>query len=276
MSPNWGKDVVSNSAEEARSELLWMLSWYYKCADNKNFDINNLNERGGEIIRFVSDNRSILIPGATLIIHIASHLNLRWFNIALYNYRQKAWNLYTDILRILLPENDNSWVDWVLLNVTSAVDWIQQQAETINKVLELEQTNLWKPTCPDIEINPEEASETIPQAWENNWNWYYNWEWAILEAKALGKKIPTKEEWDKIREPYWNDWKKMIIELNLPMLGFRSRNNGLYYYQGSNGYYRSSSLSTTVAFYSLFISANVRPTDLNTRAGGFAVRCLKS
>jgi len=269
MSPNWGKDVVSNSAEEARSELLWMLSWYYKCADNKNFDINNLNERGGEIIRFVSDNRSILIPGATLIIHIASHLNLRWFNIALYNYRQKAWNLYTDILRILLPENDNSWVDWVLLNVTSAVDWIQQQAETINKVLELEQTNLWKPTCPDIEINPGVASETIPQAWENNWNWYYNFPWALAEAEFLGKKIPTKEEWEELIR---QDEKSI---LNMSKAGIRTRSNGLYYNQGTLGYYWSSSPGTTFAFYLYFHSANVRPTYANSRAYGFTVRCLK-
>jgi hypothetical protein len=35
-------------------------------------------------------------------------------------------------------------------------------------MIELEKENLGKPTNPKIEINKEEANETIPQAWENN------------------------------------------------------------------------------------------------------------
>ena len=78
-----------------------------------------------------------------------------------------------------------------------------------NKKLELEEFNLWRPTCSDIEINPKNWwSETIPQASKYEWNWYYNWEWAMKECEYLGKRMPTEEEWGEIVKPYGNDWKK--------------------------------------------------------------------
>ena len=61
-------------------------------------------------------------------------------------------------------------------------------------MITLSKINLWRPTNPKVEINPNTASCAIPQAWENNWNWYYNWQWAMYEAKFLGQRLPTIDE----------------------------------------------------------------------------------
>jgi len=136
--------------------------------------------------------------------------------------------------------------------------------------LQLEDSNLWKPTCEQIKINPKEASETIPQAWKNNWNWYYNFDWALLEAKTLWKKIPTKEDWEEIIE---NNNKEV---LKLPKLGFRNDSNAYYYYQGTDGYYWSSSPNGIYGYYVSINSTQVYPLYNGNRAYGFTVRCLKN
>lgn len=140
----------------------------------------------------------------------------------------------------------------------------------IKPKLQLKSKNEWRPTDKRIKINPKEASETIPQAWEKDWNWYYN-----FPAAQLIPWVPTKEQWEQICKPYWEDWARLSRELWLTMAGYRDRSTGLYYRQSTYGYYWSSSPSTTYAFVMFFISANVRPTNAYNRALGFSVRCIK-
>lgn len=67
---------------------------------------------------------------------------------------------------------------------------------------------LGKPISKDIEINPAVASLDKPQAWlvDNTWSptnteyyegweqWYYNFQWAMLEAKARNTRLPSLDE----------------------------------------------------------------------------------
>ena len=62
------------------------------------------------------------------------------------------------------------------------------------KTIQLEDSNLGRPTSPRIQINNPATSDTIPQALEYKGNWYYNWAGAMEEAKHLGKRLPTKKE----------------------------------------------------------------------------------
>lgn len=137
-------------------------------------------------------------------------------------------------------------------------------------MLELEKENLGKPINPKIEINPEKASETIPQAWEKKWNWYYNWEWAMAECKFLKKRMPTKEEWKEIVKSYWEDWKRLSKNYDLPFAG--SYNN----WQSTDANYWSSSTTSTYSYYLYFYTSNIFPTYYTVRAYGFSVRCIKN
>ena len=60
------------------------------------------------------------------------------------------------------------------------------------------------------------------------------------------------------------------------MVGFRYFYDGSLYNVGSNGYYWSSTVSTTDAYFLGFYSGGVNPAGGNNRANGFPVRCLKN
>ncbi len=71
------------------------------------------------------------------------------------------------------------------------------------------------------------------------------------------------------------DDKLFASTLKLPLAGARFT-SGSWYYQGSYGFYWSSSPSGTYAANLYFYSTNVAPAYTNNRAYGFSVRCLKN
>jgi uncharacterized protein (TIGR02145 family) len=64
--------------------------------------------------------------------------------------------------------------------------------------------------------------------------------------------------------------------LFLPASGFRNSSNGSLYYQGTNGYYWSSSIAGISAYNLSFSSSSVSPANSSNRARGFALRCIKN
>lgn len=135
--------------------------------------------------------------------------------------------------------------------------------------LELEATNLGKPTNKKVITNRKWLKETIPQAWLFNDNWYYNQAGAFLE---WGDRLPTKDQWTEIYNEIWVDW----INKLLSKAGYRNYSDGSLNNQGSFGYYWSSSPATTYGYYLYFNSTAVYPAGTNYRALGFSVRCLKN
>lgn len=272
MSQDWVKEVVSYTSETAKTELLRMISDYITCFKHDSFKdvgkVYNSDLIEIDIYAFVLENIQNLNWDIKFIdrIFVALEMNPQHWDkhILIETYR-----VFRKILK-MLSEYENSWVNKAVESVSNSVAWIQEQEESVKKVLKLEDSNLWEPTNPKIKLNPKKASETIQQAWKNNWNWYYNFPWALAEAEFLGKRIPTKKEWKQLTK------QDEEYILNMPKAGSRDRNNGLYYNQGTNGYYWSSSPSATNAFALSFSSANVRPTDAGSRAYGFTVRCLKN
>ena len=113
---------------------------------------------------------------------------------------------------------------------------------------------------------------------------------ALETSKKSGKRLPTKEEWkalialgstwDSKRTGRWfgNDHKlkeKSKQSIFLPAAGYRANNSSSYGGVGTNGYYWSSSINGTSAYYSYFYSTNVLPGNTNGgRANGFSVRCV--
>ena len=121
---------------------------------------------------------------------------------------------------------------------------------------------------------------------------YYTWQEAMDAAKAVGKRLPTWQEWKALCDlgSTWDD------ELNgrwfggnhnsdhkgslfLPAAGLRSYNSGELALTSSYGYYWSSSPyygGSSYAGYLYFSSGNVYPLYYGNRAYGFSVRCVQN
>jgi len=107
-----------------------------------------------------------------------------------------------------------------------------------------------------------------------------------------GYRVPTQAEWGSIfsggttsgsyTSATSNTWAwtgngyKINNALFLPAAGDRDRSSGSLTYTGSYGYYWSSTVNGTGAYYLYFNSSSVDPSyNLNSRAFGFSVRCVK-
>jgi prepilin-type N-terminal cleavage/methylation domain-containing protein len=113
------------------------------------------------------------------------------------------------------------------------------------------------------------------------------------------RHIPTTLEWDwlvktRFTFKWWNcavnvsscSWSSYWIEsevlasfkfdLKLPFAGYRNRYDSLVYYQGSGGYYWSSSSRSVGASRLYLSSSDVTPQGNNYRAIGYSVRCFKN
>jgi hypothetical protein len=156
------------------------------------------------------------------------------------------------------------------------IQWFIGNLEALEKSW-LEAFDLWEPICPDIIVNKEwEASDTEPQAREHEWKWYYNLEWAMKETEFLWKKIPTKEDWERICESYWNDWKKMSKELWLSFTWTRDWSGSSYYNKNKKAYYFSRTTYSNDIYLLYFTFSSINPGIVNNRANASTIRCLKN
>ena len=92
-----------------------------------------------------------------------------------------------------------------------------------------------------------------------------------------GFRPPTNAEWNTLiaaAPAITNSAAAFSSTLKLPMAGNRLT-DGTLNYQGSLGYYWSSSINSTNAYYFYFISSAANTYYAN-RADGFSVRCVKN
>lgn len=74
-----------------------------------------------------------------------------------------------------------------------------------------------------------------------------------------------------------SDWTNFWIALKLPFAGTRSYSSADVGYQGSRGYYWSSSRSSANGAYTLYFNSTaLYPQDARAHAYGFSVRCFKN
>ena len=123
--------------------------------------------------------------------------------------------------------------------------------------------------------------------YEKDGHHYYIWHEAMEAARSVGKRLPTREEWEALCDlgSTWDDERKGRWfggnhdsdhkgSLFLPAAGLRGSNSG----ESSNGYYCSSSPyygGYSNAGYLYFYSGYVYPLGSNYRAYGFSVRCVR-
>ena len=120
---------------------------------------------------------------------------------------------------------------------------------------------------------------------------HFNHAQAEIAAKASGKRLPTKEEWEALASlgSTWDEnlkgrWfgedhqlkERSEKSIFLPASGYRDCGNAMLYTQGSYGYYWSGSISSTNACYLGFNSGSVYPDNITNSGYGFVVRCVKN
>jgi len=139
--------------------------------------------------------------------------------------------------------------------------------------LELEKTNFhipsagWKIKNTKFLVNPEGNVWEILEG-EYTGEQLFTFDSAIRETKKANKKIPNKDELEKLLKN--NNYFK-----SMPLVGYRKATDGTLHGQGTYGNYWASTLSGTYAFNRDFYSSAVYPASTYIRANGFSVRCLK-
>ncbi len=147
-------------------------------------------------------------------------------------------------------------------------------------------------------------TDTTWAGWSSDW-WSTNnsWWWTTTTSSAwtyssvssgdqilmkwpctLGYHVPTAYEWkiacDTISGTSCANNSttvtNMQAKLRLPFAGYRNRNTGYYFNQSTYAYYWSSSPNTTNGYDLYFSTSYIHPANINYRAFGFSVRCIKN
>ena len=127
--------------------------------------------------------------------------------------------------------------------------------------------------------------------YEKDGRHYYTRDEAMEAARSVGKRLPTREEWEALCDlgSTWDDERKGRWfggnhdsdhkgSLFLPAAGLRYSNSDELASTSSYGYYWFSSPyygGNSNAGYLYFYSGSVYPLDINSRAYGFSVRCVR-
>ena len=127
--------------------------------------------------------------------------------------------------------------------------------------------------------------------YEKDGRHYYTWHEAMEAARSVGKRLPTRYEWEELCDlgSTWDDELKGRWfggnhdsdhkgSLFLPAAGLRYSNSGELASTSSYGYYWSSSPNyggNNCAGSLSFYSGRVSPLSNGSRASGFSVRCVR-
>ena len=72
-----------------------------------------------------------------------------------------------------------------------------------------------------------------------------------------------------------NVYDRIVCTMKFPFAGLRYSTDGQYYNQGTFGYYWSSSPFSSNAYDAAFWSGAGNVADVNRRASGYSLRCVK-
>ena len=127
--------------------------------------------------------------------------------------------------------------------------------------------------------------------YEKDGHHYYTWHEAMEAARSVGKRLPTREEWEALCDlgSTWDDERKGPWfggnhdsdhkgSLFLPAAGWIDIYSGELANTSSYGYYWSSSPyygGNSYAGNLSFASGLVSPLSNSNRASGFSVRCVR-
>ena len=124
------------------------------------------------------------------------------------------------------------------------------------------------------------TTRTPNTAWVSSINETSDWTAAndpcTLELGS-GWRIPTRTEWNSVDAiGNWNTWTgPWTSNLKMHAAGYLSSSDGSLTNRGSGGYYWSSSQSNATNGWYLYFSSGYGFMDVNYKAFGFSLRCLR-
>jgi hypothetical protein len=196
-------------------------------------------------------------------------------------YHFQWWrNKWFSMLTAVTSPRQSTKIDWtVWLNaISDAYQFVRSSLLT---------SYTWAST--DIDNNWWWKSDNTTAIWNNKnrqWpckNWYHvpstaEWRWLVAEWFA-SKWVTTCND---SGNPYFCIWTwdatldNFQSDLKLPLAGARDWSNGNLNFQGSFGYYWSSSPSGIYAWSLDFNPSNIYPANNAYHADGFSIRCFKN
>jgi uncharacterized protein (TIGR02145 family) len=210
--------------------------------------------------------------------------------------------LTQDIFKDQPPEVDWCGVDYDGdLNFGRAINprytWESERWYSFKKIGETWENTYYKPltSLRREKITDKDTVTLIGLEWDKaNIEGYYNFHEANKVAEDSDKRLPTKEEferlselphvWDKKRRGMWfaedkKDLKNPDKSLFLPVTGYRKNPDGQVLNQDSYGDYWSSTPHSSTTGYHLFFHVlsqtdYVYPSYNNNYVYGFPVRCV--
>lgn len=183
-----------------------------------------------------------------------------WTNIKTINSNSLlgSWNLTLNDVKVsaTAPSSPTEWMAWY---------------DSTNDVLKTYDWSNWNAT----------GKEYNAGEWIEIWDSYSAMQWTA----PAGFHVPLNTEWQAVYDVWtalwgWSsDWTNFWIALKLPFAGTRYYNDSNVYFQGTGGYYWSSSpypSNANYSYYLYFNSSSVYPQSSYYRAYGFSVRCFKN
>ncbi|NDW10856.1 hypothetical protein D0T56_14490 [Dysgonomonas sp. 520] len=196
-------------------------------------------------------------------------------------------------------KNSSAWYGKFIYNVPSPFNWSPKDQASADQ--------LWR-TSRFVQNDPcahYKEDGTYQEFWHTGTDGQNNGNAACTDA-GTAWRLPSQDEWGSIYKSGTisgspetataNTWSwyggtatpitgirgyeikpdGTTATLFLPTSGLRNHSDGLLYTQGTDGFYWSSSISSTSAYYLYFDNSNIIPANSHDRANGFAVRCVKN
>ena len=121
-------------------------------------------------------------------------------------------------------------------------------------------------------INPEWDIIELKSNWKKEQ--LFSQEAAIRETQKYSRKIPTKEQWQKISSLYWQDWEKLSKQLWLQTVGYWDPLKKKYYNDDSGLYWALD--SNWQLGQSIFFDKNrILFYPINNTKNFLPVRCIR-
>ena len=219
---------------------------------------------GTAVTKYTTSTVSLVAPDGTLVVELTSSSGQVWMDRNLGATRAATasddYQAYGSLFQWCRAADGHQLITWTSSTAGTVVNGTTSTQSTT--------------TSPGDSKFITGSSDWLQTAQQDGGLW---WNGTMVGANnpcPAGYHVPTYAEWDaEVSAGISND-ATAYSKLKLPVAGFRIYSNGSLNNTGYYGYFWSSSVDGTAAFFLSFYSSNAFLGSYN-RAFGFSVRCIK-